>query len=147
MFEKLTAEYFAADELSNAFLNEIQTCRERAEAVLPADTARILGETHCFHDWYLTACALDYKNHCVLTLTKGNAAYRVQISGIAALSVIGELISDKAAYPESDRNPSFAQVMDLWLDYQNRFECCLLLDNERYIQISANGIRITRTCV
>ena len=82
MFEKLAAEYYAADELSNAFLNEIQTCRERAEAVLPADTARILGETHCFHDWYLTACALNYKNHCVLTLTKGNAAYRVQISGI-----------------------------------------------------------------
>lgn len=143
MFEKLTAEYFAADELSDAFLNEIQTCRERAEAVLPADTARILVETHCFHDWYLTACALDCEKRCILMLAKGNAAYRVQISGIISLSAAGELISDKASYPESDRNPSFAQVMDLWLDYQNRFECCLLLDNEHYIQISANGILIS----
>ena len=100
MFEKLAAEYYAADELSDAFLNEIQTCRERAEAVLPADTARILGETHCFHDWYLTACALDYKNHCVLTLTKGNAAYRVQISGYAALSEISSPVTERAAIPE-----------------------------------------------
>lgn len=143
MFKKLAAEYYAADELSGAFLNELQMCRERAEAVLPAETAHILAKTHCFHDWYLTACILDCKNHCSLTLAKGNAAYRVQISGITALSVAGELISDKASYPESDRNPSFAQVMDLWLDYQKRFECCLLLDNERYIQISANGIRIS----
>ena len=144
MFEKLAAEYYAADELSSAFLNEIQSCRKRAEAVLPAETAHILAKTHCFHDWYLTACTLDCKNHCTLTLAKGNAAYRVQISEITALSIAGELISDKASYPESEQNPSLAQVMDLWLDHQNRFECCLLLDNERRIQLSANEILISK---
>ena len=144
MLENLAAEYYAADELNSAFLNEIQTCRERAKAVLPAETAHILEETHCFHDWYLTACALDCKNHCTLTLAKGSAAYRVQISEITALSIAGELISAKATYPESEQNPSLAQVMDLWLAHQNRFECCLLLDNERRIQISSKEILISK---
>ena len=57
MFEKFAAEYYAADELNSAFLNEIQTCRKRAESVLPAETAHILAKTHCFHDCCLTACA------------------------------------------------------------------------------------------
>lgn len=145
MFERLAVEYYNEEEISDTLQSKIEECYHRAEAFMSSEVKYIIDTTYSFHDWYLTECSI-YCGHggknCRLTLSKGCMTYCVLFSGVGFLSVVGKLVSDEANYPKSKQNSSLAQILALWLDYQNTFEICLLLDNERFVTIQANDFSI-----
>ncbi len=147
MFENLVSSYYAEEELDNAFLNKIGECFHRAKAFMTYEEKQILQDTHSFHDWYLIEyrvyCEKNVKK-CKLVLSRGPMVYQLFLSEIISFSTCGELVSDNANYPQSWQNSSIAQVLTLWLDYQNCFGFCLLLDNERYINIQARNFCIQK---
>lgn len=145
MLEKLAAQYYAEEEPSEALERRIEECRHKSAPFLSGEAKAILRATHSFHDWYLTKCSVDCSHgtkNCNITLSKGSTAYRILLSGVTSLSIDGELASDEANYPDSALNTSLAQVLDLWIDHQRRFEFCLLLDSERFITIQADTFSI-----
>lgn len=146
MFERLAAQYYAAEEINDTFQNEIQKCYHRAEPFISREAKYAIDSTYSFHDWYLTECSIycDQRvKNCRLTLSHNYMTYRILFSGVGALSLVGKLVSDEADYPGAYQSASFAQVLALWIDYQKSFEICLLLDNERFVTIQAKELYIS----
>lgn len=145
MFKELARQYYVEEEISDVLQSEIKKRFLRAEEFMPSEAKHIIVATHSFHDWYLTECSV-YCNHgtknCRLTLEKRRMTYDVLFSGVSSFSIVGELVSDEANYPDSALNSSLAQVLDLWLDHQKNFQFCLLLDNERFVTIQADKFSI-----
>jgi len=147
MFEKLAIHYYNEEQMSDALYNQIQECYHRAEAFMTKEAKYIINTTHLFHDFYLSECSI-YCDHgskkCRIALSNKREVYTILLYGVCSLSIVGELVSDKAEYPKSEQGFAFAQVLALWLDYQAFFDICLLLDNERYIIIRANEFSIIK---
>lgn len=143
MFELFAKQYYECydDEATIVrLLNQIGKYGRRASAFMTDEVKNIIGTNHSFHDWYLTKCALcceQMTKFCKLTVSKNRESHDLLFSGIVSLQIFGELISDEAIYPESERNCSLAQILDMWFDYRTHFEFCLLLDNERFVLIKA----------
>lgn len=147
MFENLVSSYYAEEELGDALLNKIGECFHRAEAFMTCEGKQILQDTHSFHDWYLIECQVYCEQNmkkCRIVLSKGSTVYQLLLSEVISFSTCGELVSDNANYPQAGQDSSIAQVLTLWLDYQDCFGFCLLLDNERYINIRARNVCIQK---
>ena len=147
MFENLVLLYYATEEIDQALVKQIAESRHRAEAFMACNEKRTLEDTHSFHDWYLTECGVycepDIKK-CRIVLKHGSEVYQILLAEVSSFSAYGELVSDKANYPETYGKPPLAQVLDLWIDYRDGFEFCLLFDNERYIIIRSKCLQIQK---
>ena len=144
MFERLAAEYYK-EEMCDTFQSIAKECYHRAEIFMSSEAKCIIDKTCFFHDWYLTECSI-YCSHgvknCKLTLSKSCMTYCILFTGVRFLTSVGKFVSDEAKYPKSEQGTSLAQVLDLWIDYQETYEICLLLDNERFVTIQANDFSI-----
>ncbi len=143
MLERLAVQYYEDDDVSEDLRTRINQCWARAKGVLRTKTINAMKQEAWFHDWYLTEFTVYCERKvqfCRITLSKRDHQCRLVFSGVEAVSMFGELISPIAKYPDSSVGTSFAQVLDTWMDYQKRFECCLLLDNERFIVLKAKDV-------
>lgn len=146
MFKPAAIRYYAEDELSDAQRLEIQRCWQRAESVIGDDIKDAIRAACSFHDWYMTEYSVYCKQlteYCKITLkNKRNSECCVLFAGVSSISMTGDLISYTANYPGAGEHTSFAQVLDFWLDYRKDFECCWLLDSERFIIIEAKALSV-----
>lgn len=143
MFEKYAIEYYKSDDyLSNFSYDTINECIMHAEAKLEK-----LNPYRRFHDDYIVgfhiyiandvlSCKVELSSHIVKNKTSTIIFHQV-----TSLNIQGELISTSAIYPPSQGSITFAQVLDVWFDYQSSFECCFLLDNERYFILKSKDIQ------
>lgn len=146
MLETLVARYYSEEDLSEEFLSQIGVCEQNARRALDSQTAYIWKENCFFHDWYVCKFAVyceKEKTHCRITLYKRNRSIALLYRDVKSISSVGEWVSCDAQYPPSDSGNSFAQVLSIYLDHAQIFDCCLLLDNERYILIKAVDVEIT----
>lgn len=143
MFDELAKQYYEDDELSADLIEYIGACRKRARAMLSPQAIQILETNHAFHDAYLTdlnLCHAQGKGICKVGLFRNKIHRTLVFEDISSLRVAGELVSASANYPSPSNRSSFAQVFDLWIDYQGQFECCILLDSGRFIALSAGDV-------
>lgn len=145
MFKPAAIRYYAEDEMSDVQRLEIQECWKRAERAIGDDIKDVIRAACSFHDWYITECSVycqQMTEYCKMTLHKKNSECCVLFTGVSSISITGDLISNTANYPGAWEHTSFAQVLDFWMDYQRVFECCWLLDSERFIIIEARAVSV-----
>lgn len=142
MFEKYALKYYASDDLLDFPFDEINKYVSRAEIRLGKLTPdRRLHDDYIidFHV-YVENESLSCKIELISHIDEGKT-FAIIFQNVSNLSIKGELVDYAASYPSPKSTFTFAQVLDIWYDYQTSFECCILLDNERYILIKCTNIR------
>ena len=146
MLKKMALDYFKEEEISSFLINDIDACKKRTNAKLDNAVICSLKTNHSFHDAYLVSVCVCSENGmalCQLSFARSDSLHRFTFRGISSLHVEGDLVSPDANYPKQKNNSSIAQVLDIWFDYQNEFECCILLDSERFILLKAQNVQIS----
>lgn len=147
MLEKMVRQYYANDEVSEILLGQLEDLVKKSEAVMDTESINTLRSNGYFHDWYVKSISIQCKTggkECWVTLSKRGVQYRIVFSGITSFSMFGEMVSAKAEYPGKDDESSIAQVLAIWIDYQECFTCCLLFDTERYMLFETANILVRK---
>ena len=141
MFEALAERYYTEEEVSEDLRVRLRACWQRAESAIGQERMEFIRANAWFHDWYVLEFRLRATRKlpsCQIALYHNEAICKIQFFGIESICCHGALAATGFLYPPGKRRrPSFAQVLELWLDNQRCLECCLLLDNERFIVIKA----------
>lgn len=146
MLKKMALDYFKEEEVSASLIDYVDACNQRANAKLDNAVICSLKTNHAFHDAYLASICLFSENGvvlCQLCFIQSDISHRFKFRGISSFHVEGDLVSPNANYPKEKDSSSVAQVLDIWFDYQNEFECCILLDSERFILLKAQNVQVS----
>lgn len=149
MFKKLAVQYYEEDCDGKRFrklCEKAEHCWEKAELQLSEETVEGLQRRMRLHDWCISDLSVRCEwgaNQCQISLKKREDRCKLLFSNVRSLSFFGELVSPSANYPGFFDGDSFARILEIWLDYRKRFECCLLLDSERYIVIKAESMTLS----
>lgn len=147
MFEKMAFDYFKEEDVPEYLVEYLDTCRKRINGKLDHEVICSLKTNHSFHDSYLTSVLVSSANNgmgsCQINLIRFDIHYIFEFYGISTFHIEGDIVSPNANYPKPKADSSIAQVLDIWFDYQKEFECCILLDSERFIILRAQDVKLT----
>jgi len=146
MLEEMAFTYYKEDaDVSDSLFATIKECEQRAKGILKKTVVNILTEKDSFHDAYLSVINIQSDNgvtQCKMGLSHLGILYTIYFNGVSSFHVKNDIVSPDAEYPKSENESSMAQVLDIWFDYHDELECCILLDSERFVLIKTQNVWI-----
>ena len=101
-----------------------------------------------FHDTFVLnlTCTMQGKGMYLLRLSIEKEVEQrkidLEFSDVSLFRADGNILDVKASFPAPCNEKPIAQIMDIWVEKNNKLACCILFDNNRSLYVHCDKIRL-----